>query len=173
MTGERKLIVVEPLPRGILVDTDAPVLFIDCDGVLFGTYGGELQLRPYVNSFLVWAQKNFRCFFLTGWGEMSIRLMLQSQYGRIDNIQYADWCRFKTEAIGDHAPDGNFFWLDDELLNEEAAFLHDNGWQDKHIQVDMEGMVSLISAIVELCQRAGVEQPEFVNDFLREIAPQG
>ena len=39
--------------------TTAPILFHDIDGILFGNYAGEFQLRPGVKSWLAWAYEHF------------------------------------------------------------------------------------------------------------------
>lgn len=36
-----------------------PILFHDIDGLLFGEYDGEFQLRPGVKTWLKWAHEHF------------------------------------------------------------------------------------------------------------------
>lgn len=58
----------------------APTLFHDIDGVLFGDYAGEFQLRPGVNSWLAWAHEHFEVIWLTSWESEKIKTLLSVLY---------------------------------------------------------------------------------------------
>ena len=57
-----------------------PILFHDIDGVLFGEYDGEFQLRPGVKTWLRWAHEHFQVVFLTSWSPEKIRTLLSVIY---------------------------------------------------------------------------------------------
>lgn len=158
---ESRKFIPYPEPEYVEPETKTK-LFIDVDGVLFGVYGGTLQLRPFVNSFLQWAQKKFDCYFLTGWPEEMIRSFLTVSYLDTTSIQYAYWGEYKTEAIEELAPDGDFFWIDDECIRQEAEVLHKHGWQEKWIEVSMEGIEPLERTIRILCHKMKFALPDFL-----------
>ena len=41
------------------VDAKKPRLYLDIDGVIYGWYGGQWQVRPYTASLIHWANKHF------------------------------------------------------------------------------------------------------------------
>ena len=47
--------------------SNKPILFHDIDGVLFGEYEGEFQLRPGVKTWLKWVNEHFEVVWLTSW----------------------------------------------------------------------------------------------------------
>jgi hypothetical protein len=57
-----------------------PILFHDIEGVLFGEYAGEFQLRPGVKTWLKWAHEHFEVVFLTSWSHDKIRTLLSVVY---------------------------------------------------------------------------------------------
>ena len=57
-----------------------PILFHDIDGVLFGEYAGEFQLRPGVKSWLAWAHEHFQVIWLTSWESDKIKALLHVLY---------------------------------------------------------------------------------------------
>jgi len=42
-----------------------PRLFLDIDGVLYGNYGGEWQLRPYIATLTRWASDHFDVYWVS------------------------------------------------------------------------------------------------------------
>jgi hypothetical protein len=85
------------------------VLYIDVDGVLFGRYGGYLQLRPGVTNFLAWATENFECRWLTAWDADSLNRLMDLLYvpeAVQDKIEYVDWhpVMYKTGGIDPSQP---------------------------------------------------------------------
>src|SRR4249919_2123026 len=61
--------------RGSLMKTK-PILFHDIDGVLFGVYDEEFQLRPGIKPWLKWAHENFDVVWLTAWEPEKIKTLL-------------------------------------------------------------------------------------------------
>jgi hypothetical protein len=57
-----------------------PILFHDIDGVSFGEYDGEFQLRTGVNSWLKWVYENFEVVWLASWSTEKIRTLLRAVY---------------------------------------------------------------------------------------------
>jgi hypothetical protein len=53
-----------------------PILYHDIDGVLFGNYGGEFQLRPALKTWLKWVHEHFDVVFLTMWRHEEIDTLL-------------------------------------------------------------------------------------------------
>lgn len=60
--------------------TTTPILFHDIDGVLFGDYAGEFQLRPGVKTWLTWAHGHFEVIWLTSWDSEKIKTLLHVLY---------------------------------------------------------------------------------------------
>lgn len=52
-----------------------PTLFHDIDGVLYGVYDEEFQLRPGVKPWLKWAHEHFEVVWLTTWEPEKIKTM--------------------------------------------------------------------------------------------------
>jgi hypothetical protein len=143
-------------------------LFIDVDGVLFGTYAGVYQPRPFIGTFLFWAQRYFDCFFLTGWDEESLRKFLNLSYIHAEKIEYAQWTGFKTEAIEKLAPDGDFFWIDDEPERQDADFLDKKGWTNNLVSVNMDGENGLVHVVQKLSGLNKVEPPDWTKKCPKE-----
>jgi hypothetical protein len=76
-----------------MINDKLPILYIDVDGVLFGRYGGHIQLRPNAIAFLIWAVDHFECRWLTCWNKKRVEQLLDALYARhlIDKIEYIDW----------------------------------------------------------------------------------
>jgi hypothetical protein len=53
-----------------------PILYHDIDGVLFGDYAGEFQLRPGLKTWLKWVNEHFEVVFLTMWRHEEIDTLL-------------------------------------------------------------------------------------------------
>lgn len=126
------------IPRN--VTTGKPRLYIDVDGTILGLYGepGEFQMRPGVNSFLRWADEHFECIWLTAWGERANALMRMCQFNR--EFPAARWEQSKTEGID---MSGEWFWIDDDLLDGERADLEEHEVLDRHILVPLRGADAL------------------------------
>jgi hypothetical protein len=118
-----------------------PRLYIDVDGVILGLYGEpeEFQMRPAVNSFLRWADEHFECVWLTAWGARANALVRMCQFNR--EFPAAVWHRSKTEGI-DFT--GEWFWIDDDLLDGERVDLEEHAVLDRHIRVDLHGSDALV-----------------------------
>jgi len=98
-----------------------PVLFHDIDGVLFGEYGGECQLRPGVKTWLKWAHENFRVIWLTSWEKENVEQLLGLLYLReFLPIHHANWMNYASKAVwlkearSKITEDRAVFWIDDE-----------------------------------------------------------
>ena len=126
-----------------------PRLYIDVDGVILGLYGEpeEFQMRPGVNSFLRWADQHFECIWLTAWGARANALVRMCQFNR--EFTAAPWSQSKTEGI-DFT--GEWFWIDDDLLDSERADLEEHEVLDRHIHVDLRGAdaLTVVRRLLEL-----------------------
>lgn len=97
-----------------------PILFHDIDGVLFGEYAGEYQLRPGVSSWLRWACEHFDLVWLTAWERDRVHGLLRSLYLEdvMKSSTYGNWTNYANketwlrEAVSklDGRP---WFWIDD------------------------------------------------------------
>jgi hypothetical protein len=142
-------------------------LFIDVDGVLFGYYGQPefFQLRPFVTSFLEWAQDTYDAWWLTAWSKRQLKDLMSATYIDNERIQYGDWSRHKTSVILETASDGDFYWLDDAPIDEELDILEKNGWSERLIIVNANGILGLNKAVIKLCDKTNVIVPHFVTQF--------
>jgi hypothetical protein len=107
--------------------TPAPILFHDIDGVLFGDYAGEFQLRPGVKSWLAWAHEHFEVIWLTSWESDKIKTLLHVLYcekfrsrAEPPPFRHANWtnCENKVVWIEQAVPKlkgREWFWIDDEI----------------------------------------------------------
>ncbi|HKU51191.1 MAG TPA: hypothetical protein VJQ25_01895 [Nitrospira sp.] len=97
-----------------------PILFHDIDGVLFGEYAGEYQLRPGVSSWLRWICEHFDLVWLTAWERDRVHGLLRSLYLEdvMKSSTYGNWTNYANketwlrEAVSklDGRP---WFWIDD------------------------------------------------------------
>jgi hypothetical protein len=104
-----------------------PLLFHDIDGVLFGEYDGDFQLRPGVKTWLKWAHEHFQVVFLTSWSPDKIRTLLSVIYSEkfIKNLSdppvpCANWTGYsnKVEWLSKAVPKlqgREWYWIDDEV----------------------------------------------------------
>ncbi|HYM89173.1 MAG TPA: hypothetical protein VES92_08655, partial [Nitrospiraceae bacterium] len=53
-----------------------PLLYHAIDGVLYGDYAGEFQLRPGLKTWIKWVDEHFDVVFLTMWGREEIDTLL-------------------------------------------------------------------------------------------------
>ena len=105
-----------------------PTLYHDIDGVLFGDYAGEFQLRPGVKTWLYWVQEHFKLVWLTTWEPDEIRTLLSVLYcGKFvyslesPAFQVADWYAFanKAEWLAYSTHGLEWFWIDDDRPSDE------------------------------------------------------
>ena len=107
--------------------TTTPILFHDIDGVLFGDYAGEFQLRPGVKSWLTWAHEHFEVIWLTSWDSDKIKTLLHVLYCErfrshpdIPPFRQANCMNSENKVVwleqGVHKLHGReWFWIDDEI----------------------------------------------------------
>lgn len=116
-------------------------LFIDIDGTITShQLKGEVHghgLKDDLDQFFIWATKNFDCYWLSNWvprGRMLYfkKALLPLLPSVVASIKPGLFSGLKTEAI----QDGDFFWLDDNLLTGEKQYLEEHGWLDRFIHVD-------------------------------------
>jgi hypothetical protein len=99
-----------------------PILFHNIDGVLFGDYAGQFQLRPGVKTWLTWAHQHFRVVWLTSWDKEHIEQLLDLLHIReFLPVHYANWMKYETKALWlkEARPkiteNRAVFWIDDEV----------------------------------------------------------
>ncbi|BCA56467.1 hypothetical protein W02_36070 [Nitrospira sp. KM1] len=106
---------------------NVPILFHDIDGVLFGHYAGEFQLRPGVKSWLAWAHEHFELIWLTSWESERIHSLLRvlccDKFG--DNLEsppfhHANWTNYENKVVWvqqavQKLNGREWFWIDDEI----------------------------------------------------------
>lgn len=107
--------------------TPAPILFHDIDGVLFGDYAGEFQLRPGVKSWLTWAHEHFEVIWLTSWESDKIKTLLSvlycERFHRLPDsppFHHANWSKCENKVVWlqqavQKLTDREWFWIDDEI----------------------------------------------------------
>jgi hypothetical protein len=107
--------------------TPAPILFHDIDGVLFGDYAGEFQLRPGVKSWLAWTHEHFEVIWLTSWESDKIKTLLHLLYcekfrslPELPPFRHANWtnCENQVAWLEQAVPKlkgREWFWIDDEI----------------------------------------------------------
>lgn len=112
-----------------------PILFHDIDGVLYGTYGGEFQLRPGVKTWLEWASARFEIVWLTTWDEDKIKTLLSvvscEKYLK-DLVQPTGLRRADWETAGDKS-----VWLatQSRLKNMEWVWIDDNMPEERELSL--------------------------------------
>ncbi len=133
------------------------ILFIDIDGVIFGEYDGYYQLRPGVSSFFVWANRNFRCEFLTCWSWPRVQVLLEALYidRRSLRLGYREWRNFKTDGIDPKRDE--FYLIDDNLLPEEIDWLKVWGLENRYLKVDKNGRDQLERVKERIIAMEGIE----------------
>lgn len=113
-------------------------LYLDVDGVLLLPNGGPdggPTVKEGVPEFLEWASSNFECLWLTGWAPLGRMGMIKNKLLPMlpecaKKFGCAQWCDLKTEGI----TDGDFYWIDDNLLTDEKQVLEDKGWSGRFIK---------------------------------------
>jgi hypothetical protein len=107
--------------------TPTPILFHAIDGVLFGDYAGEFQLRPGVKSWLAWAHEHFEVIWLTSWESDKIKTLLHVLYcerfrGHPEPppFRHANWTNCENKVVWieqavQKLKGRDWFWIDDEI----------------------------------------------------------
>jgi hypothetical protein len=122
-----------------------PILFYDIDGVLFGEYDREFQLRPGVKTWLKWAHEYFEVVWLTSWEAEKIQTLLTVLYcEEFLPIKHAKWITYANketwlqEAIS-KLRGRDWFWIDD-LIDRDIVSITACGFtRENCIQVNPEG----------------------------------
>ena len=124
-----------------------PILFHDIDGVLFGEYDGEFQLRPGVKTWLKWAHENFEVVWLTSWEPDKIKILLSVLYVKSHPdhpFRCANWLTYanKETWLQEAVPKLNgraWFWIDDLIERDLASIMRCGLPIERCIQVNPEG----------------------------------
>ena len=108
-----------------------PILYHDIDGVLFGDYAGEFQLRPGLKTWIKWVHEHFDVVFLTMWRHEEIDTLLSvltvekfMKSLQAPSFRSANWKNHDNKElwVADAvAKTGTreWFWIDDEVPTEE------------------------------------------------------
>jgi hypothetical protein len=106
-----------------------PILYHDIDGVLFGDYAGEFQLRPGTKSWIKWAHEHFDIVFLTMWRHEEIDTLLavltvekSMKSLQAPGFHSANWQKYENKElwVADAvAKTGkrDWLWIDDQVPN--------------------------------------------------------
>lgn len=106
-----------------------PTLFHDIDGVLYGLYDDEFQLRPGIKPWLKWVHENFKVVWLTTWEPEKIKTLLSVVFAEkcmkalpVMPVACADWklCGSKAEWLHQmmgQQPELDWYWIDDDVRN--------------------------------------------------------
>jgi hypothetical protein len=134
----------------------APILFHDIDGVLFGEYAGEFQLRPGVKTWLTWAHEHFEVIWLTSWESDKIKTLLSLLYCEkfrslpdIPPFRHANWTNCENKVVWlqqavQKLKDREWFWIDDEIENVVPAIQQAGIPLDRCIQSNPLGQDELL-----------------------------
>ena len=107
--------------------SNKPILFHDIDGVLFGEYDGEFQLRPGVKTWLRWTHEHFEVVWLTSWAPEKIKTLLSVlicekfiKHLSDRPFQCANWTNYSSKVVwlSRAMPklDGReWYWIDDDV----------------------------------------------------------
>lgn len=143
----------------------APILFHDIDGVLFGDYGGEFQLRPGVNSWLAWAHEHFEVIWLTSWESEKIKTLLRVLYcerfrnhPELPPFRHANWTNCENKVVWleqavQKLKDREWFWIDDEIEHLVPAIQQAGLSLERCIQANPQGQDELRSIQSTLAAR--------------------
>ena len=108
-----------------------PILYHDIDGVLFGEYAGEFQLRPGTKTWIKWAREHFDIVFLTMWKHEEIDTLLAvltvEKYMKslqAPGFHSANWQKYENKElwVADAVAktgERDWLWIDDEVPNVE------------------------------------------------------
>ena len=128
-----------------------PTLFHDIDGVLFGVYDDEFQLRPGVKPWLKWAHEQFEV--VCTWEPEKIKTLLSVVFAEkylkalpVMPVVCAEWklCRSKAEWLHQmmgQQPELEWIWVDDDISAKELEVCQIS--QERCIQVSAKGAGAL------------------------------
>lgn len=135
-------------------------LFIDVNGTITSyTLQGDgpslsgQALKEGVTEFFDWVTSEFECYWLSNLVPRGRMLSFRREVLPVlpksaQKVRAADFTNLKTEAI----LDGDFLWLDDNLLQQERAYLEEHGWLDNFIYVD-HNATSMAAVVSEIKKR--------------------
>lgn len=138
-------------------------LFIDVNGTITSyTLKGDgpslsgQALKDGVIDFFDWATNEFECYWLSNLVPRGMMLSFRREVLPLlpesaQKVKAANFTNLKTEAI----LDGDFLWIDDNLLQQEKAYLEEHGWLNNFIHVDHNAtsMAPVISEIKRLVHK--------------------
>jgi len=141
-----------------------PILYHDIDGVLFGDYAGEFQLRPGLKTWIKWVHEHFDVVFLTMWRHEEIDTLLSvltvekfMKSLQAPSFRSANWKNHDNKElwVADAvAKTGTreWFWIDDEVPAEERL---------QHLGLDPNRCLKVNSK--------GANELEILKDKLQQI----
>lgn len=145
--------------------TTTPILFHDIDGVLFGDYAGEFQLRPGVKTWLAWAHEHFELIWLTSWDSEKIKTLLHVLYCErfrchpdILPFHHANWTNCENKVVWlqqavQKLKGRDWFWIDDEIQELMPAIQQAGIPLDRCIQSNPLGQDELLVIQATLADR--------------------
>lgn len=145
-----------------------PILFHDIDGVLFGEYDGEFQLRPGVKTWLKWAHEHYEVVWLTSWNPEKIKTLLSVLYceqftKHLPNqqFQYANWMNYSSKVVwlSEAIPKlrgREWLWIDDDVESLTCQIAELGVPMERCVQVCNKGPNVLQELSARLDQLRGV-----------------
>jgi hypothetical protein len=132
-----------------------PRLYLDIDGVIYGWYGGQWQVRPYTATLIMWAKEHFD----VKWLSFNMREEMIAKVCYVDPIPRTDmnpslgnitWEKLRgIEADG--GLDGDWFIIEDTPPTAEAwEVLNEKGMLHKWILVPETGADVLLEVKIIL-----------------------
>jgi hypothetical protein len=108
-----------------------PTLLHGIDGVLFGEYGGDVQLRPGVKSWLNWVHQHFDVVWFSARRPENIKALLTTLFST-ENLEpnapvhpflCADWYDHESKiswlsSLVQKNPALEWYWIDDKIPTE-------------------------------------------------------
>lgn len=153
-----------------------PTLFHDIDGVLYGVYDEEFQLRPGVKPWLKWVHENFDVVWLTTWEPEKIKTLLSVIFAEkylkalpVMPVACAEWklCESKAawlQQTMSQRPELDWYWIDDDISAKELEV--NQLPKERCIQVSAKGA----GALKEL--REGLEKLRY-EEVAKVLASSG
>lgn len=147
-----------------------PILFHDIDGVLFGDYAGEFQLRPGVKSWLAWVHEHFELIWLTSWESEKIKMLLKvlycEKFGQYDEpppFRHANWTNLDNKVVWvqqavQKLNGREWFWIDDDIGKFEPEIEAAGIPLNRCIQANPVGQDELLTIRSVLARRLGTCQ---------------
>lgn len=150
-----------------------PILFHDIDGVLFGEYDGEFQLRPGVKTWLRWAHDHFEVVWLTSWTAEKIKALLGVLYCEkfITHLpdqpfQHANWMNYANKVVwlSQAVPKlqgRSWYWIDDDVATfaKDIEELHLPKAQCLQISPNGAGGLEVLREVLEKLREEAVSHP--------------